>query len=105
DASLIAAGPDDVVYFALAGPAPEYADVLAVSVAPADAGTLLERFPEILPFGDADLFVAPDGLVTRGWYEEGFRPAADDVPFLEWLRRDGGSVPFATRSFQPAGFD
>ncbi len=88
DPSLIAAGPDDVVYFALDNEWPKASDVLAVSVNPDDAGTVLERFSEVMGIGDADLFLAPDGLVLSDWYAQGPRPAPDAVPFVEWVERD-----------------
>ncbi|HYN33333.1 MAG TPA: hypothetical protein VES40_11970 [Ilumatobacteraceae bacterium] len=92
DAHLIAAGPDDVVYFALDNEWPKSSDVLAVSVNRGDAGTVLERFPEVMGIGDADLFLTPTGLVLSGWYEQGPRPAPGAVPFVEWVQRDNGDV-------------
>lgn len=89
DPSLIAAGPDDVVYFALENEWPKASDVLAVSVAPNDTGTVLDRFTETMGIGDADLFLTPQGMVLSGWNEQGFRPAHDATPFVEWIRRGG----------------
>jgi hypothetical protein len=93
DPSLIAAGPDDVVYFALDNEWPKSSDVLAVSVNRDDAGTVLERFGEVMGIGDADLFLTPIGLVLSGWYEQGPRPAPNAVPFVEWVQRDVESSP------------
>lgn len=103
DASLLAAGPDDIAYFTLDNPWPTGADVLAVSVAPADAGTVIQRIPEVtgLGVGDGDLYAAPQGLVLSDWYATGLRPNPGAEPYVEWIRRDGD----ATGTFTAAGLD
>lgn len=105
DAMLLAAGPDDVAYFAVNAGEAGSADVLAVSVAADDAGTVLGRFPGGLPGGDADLLVSPAGLVASGWYDTGFRPAADEAPAVAWIDRGDPVVPFESRTFRGAAFD
>lgn len=92
DASLVAAGPDDVVYFALDNDWPSSSDVIAVSLAPGDAGRLIERFPTALPVGDADVFPAPTGLVASGWNDQGPRPSPERTPSVPWVGRDGGAA-------------
>jgi len=89
DASLVAAGPDDLVYFALDNDWPSSSDVIAVSLAPGDTGRLIERFPSVLPVGDADVFAAPAGLVVSGWYERGPRPSLERTPSVPWIGRAG----------------
>lgn len=105
DPSLIAAGPDDVVYFALDNPWPKSSDVLAVSINRDDAGTVLERFPEVMGIYDADLFRTPNGLVLGGWRDQGPRPAPDAVPFVEWIHPQGGDADDAPLSYPGGSFD
>jgi hypothetical protein len=103
DASLLAAGPDGVVYVALDNRWPSPADVVAFSLAPDDAGRLIERFPEALPIVDADVMPTTNGLVVSGWYDEGPRPAHDAAPVVPWVSRDGGSAaPVAMAAFDDA---
>ncbi|MEY4231669.1 MAG: hypothetical protein RLZZ362_2518 [Actinomycetota bacterium] len=103
DASLVAAGPDDVVYFALDNDWPSSSDVIAVSLAPGDTGRLIERFPEVLPVGDADVFPAPTGLVVSGWQDQGSRPSPERTPSVPWVGRNGGAVsPIPLGAFDDA---
>lgn len=106
DPDLIVAGPDDVVYFALDNQWPRASDVLAVSVAADDAGSVLDRVPEAMGIGDADLFVTPAGLVLSGWHDPGFRPAHEKSPFVQWVRRNGApddpDTTFALAQFDDA---
>lgn len=90
DVSLLAAGPDNVVYFALDNDWPSSSDVIAVSLAPGDAGRLIERLPTALPVGDADVFPARTGLVLSGWYDQGPRPSLERTPIVPWIDRNGG---------------
>ena len=100
DASLLAAGPDDVVYFALDNEWPSSSDVIAVSLAPGDTGRLIERFPAVLPVGDADVFPGSTGLVLSGWHDLGPRPSSETIPSVPWVGRDGGAVsPIPTGAF------
>ncbi len=89
DASLLAAGPDDVVYFALDNDWPSPSDVIAVSLTAGDTGRLIERFSALLPIFDADVLAAPTGLVVSGWYDQGPRPSLDAPPVVTWVSRDG----------------
>lgn len=101
DSGLLAAGPDDVVYFALDNEWPKSPDVVAISLAPGDAGREIERAPESLPVGDADVFPTSRGLVVSGWYDSGFRPSWDQTPVVPWVGREGGEP----RGVAEAGFD
>jgi len=85
--TLLAVGPDEIAYVIAPGEADE-ADVYAVSLAAEDAGQVLERFPGVIPLGDSDIFPAPAGLVSSGWYDPGPRPAADAEVLVEWIDRD-----------------
>ena len=103
DASLLAAGPDDVVYFALDNDWPSSSDVIAVSLAPGDTGRLIERFPTVLPVGDADVFPAPTGLVVSDWHDQGPRPSSERTPSVPWVGRNGGTPsPFPLGAFDDA---
>lgn len=90
DASLLAAGPDDVVYFALDNEWPSSSDVVAVSLSPGDTGRMIERFSAVLPVGDADVLPGPTGLVVSGWYDPGPRPSPEREPAAPWIDRTGG---------------
>lgn len=93
DASLLAAGPDDVVYFSLDREWPESSDAVAFSLAPGDAGRLIERWREALPIGDADVLPGNAGLVVSGWRDPGPRPRGDAVPVVPWIARSGDANP------------
>lgn len=103
DPSLLAVGPDDVIYVSH-GTEPESSDVAAVSVAVGDAGAVLQRFPAALGIGDADLFNTSRGLVLSGWYDPGPRPAFDAPASVEWFRR-GDAAPTDEGTFRDASFD
>jgi hypothetical protein len=103
DPSLLAAGPDDVVYFALDNDWPSPSDVIAMSLAPGDAGRMIERFPTVLAIGDADVLAAPTGLVVSGWYDPGSRPSYDATPVVAWVDRNGGvAAPTTAGAFDDA---
>lgn len=93
DASLLAAGPDDVVYFTLDNEWPAAADVVAFSLAPGDVGREIERLPRALGIGDADVFPIGRGLVTSGWYSPGLRPSGDEPVAVPWVSRTGDDPP------------
>ena len=93
DASLLAAGPDGVVYFALDNEWPSSSDVVAVSLSSDDIGRVIKRFPAVLPVGDADVLPGPRGLVVSGWYDPGARPSAERAPAVPWIDRTGGPSP------------
>ena len=107
DVSLLAVGPADVAYFALTNEWPLPADVVAVSVAADDAGTVLERFERVLGIGDADVFATSTGLVLSGWYDSGPRPALDAAPTVPWVRwpdiSAGAAGAFTSVSFDDTG--
>lgn len=105
DPHLIAAGPDGVAYFALDNEWPAASDVLAVSVAPGDAGTELARFPDALPIGDGELYVTATGLVVGDTRQAGFLPLDDTEPVVEWVRRDASDLGAYPDTFARAGFD
>lgn len=96
DASLLAAGPDDIVYFALDNEWPSSSDVVAVSLSPGDTGCVIERFSAVLPVGDADVLPGPTGLVVSGWYDPGPRPSPEREPVVPWIDRAGGSTSAIT---------
>lgn len=96
DASLLAAGPDDVVYFVLANEWPKASDVVAFALAPRDVGREIQRFPEALGIGDADVFATGTGLVVSGWYSPGLRPSGQEPVAVPWVQREDGAPPFFT---------
>ena len=103
DPALLAAGPDEVVYFSLDNGFPEAAGVVAFSLAAGDAGRLIERFPEALGGGDADVLPTETGLVLSGWYNPGFRPGEEALA-VPWVSRTGDAAPVvASGAFDDAG--
>lgn len=91
DVWLIAAGPDEVVYLNVTErPGAEgSADLVAVTLAPGDAGREIDRGAgQGNPGSDADFVVTPQGLVTTDWYGQGQRPAADRQLAMPWVDRD-----------------
>lgn len=88
---IVAAGPDAVVYLnAVEQRGPEgSADLVAMSLAPGDAGREIERAVGSGNSGhDADFVVTANGLVTTDWYGQGQRPAADRTLVMPWVDRD-----------------
>ncbi len=103
DASLLAAGPDDVVYLALDNPVPTASDVLAVSLSPDDVGRVIRRFPTALATADADVLTGPTGLLVSGWHDLGPRPEPAHAPAVPWVDRAGSTPsPMAAGSFDDA---
>lgn len=93
DVWLIAAGPGEVVYLnVIEQPGAEgSADLVAVALAPGDAGREIERVVgRGNPGLDFDFVVTPVGLVTTDWYGQGQRPAADRTLVTPWVDRTPG---------------
>lgn len=95
---LYAAGPDEIAYVnvSVEEGVEGSADVAAVSLAAADAGTEVARELDGGNTGtDTDLVSTPAGIVVIGWYEQGWRPPADATLVMPWYDRDGelDSVP------------
>lgn len=91
DAYLVAAGPDHVVYLndVRQQGAEGAADLVAVALAPGDAGREIERATNRgNPGYDADFVATPAGIVTTGWYGEGQRPSSDRAVVMSWVDRD-----------------
>jgi hypothetical protein len=90
-ASLLAAGPDRVVYIRVASEDPELDNVAAHSAQPGDQWREIRAYPGVLGIGDYDVVPSPDGLVTVGWYGQGLQPESSE-PVIEWVGRDGQPV-------------
>jgi hypothetical protein len=90
-ASLLAAGPDRVVYIRVASDDPELDNVAAHSAQPGDQWREIRAYPGALGIGDYDVVPSPAGLVTVGWYGQGFQPESFE-PVIEWVGRDGQPV-------------
>lgn len=87
-ASLLAAGPDRVVYIRVASDDPELENVAAHSSGPGDQWREIAAYPGVLGIGDYDVVPSPEGLVTVGWYGQGLQPESSE-PVIEWVGRDG----------------
>lgn len=90
-ASLLDAGPDHVAYLDLTiQPGAEgSADLVAVALAPGDAGREIAR--EVgagNPGRDFDLVVVPEGITTTDWYGQGARPDPSRRVVMPWADRD-----------------
>jgi hypothetical protein len=89
-------GPDQVVYLNVdaATPGDGAADLLAMSLAPDDAGRVLGRWAGVTDrIGDHSLVPTLDGLVRIGCCDhEVLRPAPDSEVVLRWVGRDGDGV-------------
>mgnify|MGYP003115636136 CR=1 FL=1 len=89
-------GPDDVVYLNVdaADPTDGAADLLAITLAPDDAGRVLDRWTGVADrIGDTDLVATRDGLVVVGCCDhELLRPAPDAELVLPWIGRDGDTT-------------
>jgi hypothetical protein len=90
-------GPDQVVYLNVDPSTPAedpIADLVAVSLAPDDAGRVLGRWSDVTDrVGDQDLVRTRDGVVSVGCCaEESRRPAPDAEVAVRWVGRDGGEV-------------
>ena len=89
-------GPDDVVYLNVdaADPTDGAADLLAITLAPDDAGRVLDRWTGLTDrIGDTDLVATRDGLVVVGCCDhELLRPDPAAEIVLPWIARDGGTT-------------
>ncbi|MDW3215365.1 MAG: hypothetical protein R8G01_15295 [Ilumatobacteraceae bacterium] len=96
DVALQLLGPDHIVYLNVdaAEPGDGAADLVAMSLAPDDAGRVLGRWAGITDrVGDQDLVATRDGLVVVGCCDhELLRPAPDAELVLPWIGRDGGTT-------------
>lgn len=96
DVALQLLGPDHVVYLNVdaAEPGDGAADLVAMSLAPDDAGRVLGRWAGITDrVGDRDLVATRDGLVVVGCCDhELLRPAPDAELELPWIGRDGDTT-------------
>ena len=90
-ASLLAAGPDRVVYIRVASDDAELDNVAAHSAGPGDQWREIRAYPGVLGIGDYDVVPSPEGLVTVGWYGQGLQPESPE-PVIEWVGRDGQPV-------------
>ena len=95
---LVAAGPDEVVYLNVVNEAGAEgsADLVAVALAPDDAGREIAR--EVgagNPGLDGDLVAVPQGITTTDWYGQGPRPDPSRLIVMPWIDRgpDGADVP------------
>ena len=95
---LVAAGPDEVVYLNVVyEPGAEgSADLVAVALAPGDAGREIAR--EVgagNPGSDFDLVAVPSGITTTDWYGQGPRPDPSRSIVMPWIDRgpDGAAAP------------
>ncbi len=90
DVWLVAAGPDQVVYLNVVEQlgAEGSADLVALALAPADAGREIDRAVGSGTGSDFDFVVTRDGLVTTDWYGQGQRPVADRTLAMPWVDRD-----------------
>jgi hypothetical protein len=94
-ASLVEAGPHEVVYLNVVNePGAEgSADLVAVALAPGDAGREIAR--EVgagNPGGDFDLVAVPSGITTTDWYGQGPRPDPSGSIMMPWIVRDPDSA-------------
>ena len=89
-------GPDHVVYLNVdaATPGDGDADLVAMSLAPDDAGRVLGRWTGVTDrVGDQSLAVTRDGLVVVGCCDFAvLRPEPGAELVLRWIGRDGGEV-------------
>lgn len=87
-------GPDHVVYLNVdaATPGDGDADLLAMTLAPDDAGRVLGRWADVTDrVGDRDLVATRNGLVVVGCCDHAaLRPAPDAEVLVRWVGRDGG---------------
>ena len=94
-------GPDDVVYLNVDPTVPDGdglgADLVAVSLAPGDAGREIGRWEGVAGrIGDVDLVATRDGIVWVGCCgPDTVRPAPDAPIEVRWVARDGGDLPDA----------
>jgi hypothetical protein len=91
---LIAVGPDDVAYLAPSGTDESGVDVVAVSLAAADAGREIRRWPAVLDIsGDTELIPTPAGLVAVGCCgPDQLRPDPDAAAAVPWISRNGAEI-------------
>ena len=92
--SLIAIGPDDVAYLAPFGTDESGVDVVAVSLAAADAGREIRRWPAVLGIsGDTQLIPTPSGLVeVECCGPDQVKPDPDAAVALPWVSQDGAEI-------------
>ncbi len=92
-------GPDDVVYLnvdpLVADADGVGADLVAVSLAPGDAGREIDRWAGVADrIGDSDLVATREGIVWVGCCgPDMVRPAPDAPIEVRWVARDGGDLP------------
>ena len=93
-ASLIAIGPDDVAYLAPFVSDDSGGDLVAVSLAAADAGREIRRWPAVLDIsGDTQLIPTPSGLVAVGCCgPDQVRPDPDADIAVPWVSQDGAEI-------------
>ena len=108
--SVVAAGPDEVVYLnVVTEPGAEgSADLVAMTLAPGDAGRVLERADGVgNPGADFDLVAVPAGVTTTDWYGQGPRPNPARQLLMPWVDRDSGDsdVPASGVDASPNGVD
>lgn len=96
DPTVVAAGPDDVVYLNVQSPGIDdpVGDLVAVSLAEGDAGREIRRWPEALDrSGDIDLVTTPEGLIGVGCCgPDRTRPETGAPVEFPWVDRSGGEV-------------
>lgn len=101
---VTAIGPDDVVYLEIDadGSSESARDVVAVSIAPDDAGREVGRWEAVIgSSGDSELVPTADGLVVVDCCGlDSVRPAPPADVVVPWLDRSGTAVSSTTPSIE-----
>jgi len=90
--SLVAGGPDEVVYVLQSSARAESNDLVAYSLAADDAGREIARFPTSYGIGDGELIPGPNGLVMSSSNAPGLQPADVDNVAIPWIDRMGNTT-------------
>ncbi|MFZ4809996.1 MAG: hypothetical protein ACOYL9_01505 [Ilumatobacteraceae bacterium] len=92
-ASLLAVGPDDVVYLVTRATSEEPTDIIAFRLGTSMATEIARAKAVGDPSGDTDIVPTTNGLVAVGCCSfDPIRPDPNAEPLMRWVNRDGATV-------------